>query len=112
MQQRTPEIETVLRKFLAKMDGFANPDKNTGIDLGSWLHYLAFDVRIAESKLSERSPSYREVSILIKPTDLFDCAFTSADIQIIRGPQIMLHKDSRYAILDQAPSSILTNEKR
>ncbi|KIW95782.1 uncharacterized protein Z519_02846 [Cladophialophora bantiana CBS 173.52] len=43
VQQHTEDIEALLGKFQSKMDDFALHDKSA-VDLGSWLHYLAFDV--------------------------------------------------------------------
>ncbi len=44
VQQHTEDIEALLWKFQSKMDDFAVHD-NLAVELGSWLHYLAFDVR-------------------------------------------------------------------
>lgn len=45
VQKHTPAIEVVMRNWLSRLDGFAAQDKEAACDLGSWLHYLAFDVR-------------------------------------------------------------------
>lgn len=45
VQEHTPEIEAILEKFLLRLDEFCTPHGDRAIDLGNWLHYLAFDVR-------------------------------------------------------------------
>lgn len=47
IQQHTDEIEAVMTKFLSRIDNFADPGQLALCDLGSWLHYLAFDVSCA-----------------------------------------------------------------
>jgi hypothetical protein len=46
VQKHGNDIESVMRNFLTKMDGVARAEPGTSCDLGSWLHYLAFDVRV------------------------------------------------------------------
>lgn len=44
IQKHAPEIEHQERKFISKLDAFAGRVQQESVDLGSWLHYLAFDV--------------------------------------------------------------------
>ena len=46
IQQQNARIESLMNKFLSKIDEFANAKERVDCDLGSWLHYLAFDVSL------------------------------------------------------------------
>jgi hypothetical protein len=46
IQHNSDILEAVEHIFLAKMDDFADSGGNVACDLGTWLHYLAFDVRV------------------------------------------------------------------
>lgn len=45
VQSHVNQIEALMTKFMQKLDAYAAAGKASDCDLGSWLHYLAFDVR-------------------------------------------------------------------
>ena len=52
MQQSTSRIEGTVKLLISKLDEFATSDRVC--DLGEWLHFFAFDVRLSSTTLQCR----------------------------------------------------------